>query len=306
MARVGVVWRNVPTQLRSALLIFKTSTSILQNSYTKYLHLTMAPSNSKKRKLDDGHAGKPKKIRKQQYYSSPSASPSENEDDFPAVNLADSDEDADTDVAFENLPCDLATSCTTSRRRCIFPISFRFRLRLEYLRLPTLQPQQNKTIQAAFQTQRPRRLRIFNVRHIRHKTVDPKRADPVLARSATAAEANASISNTKLETKARHKLRSEKKEALEKGRVKDVLGIESAVTQATLEEEKRLGKIAQRGVLKLFNAVRQAQVRGEEARKAASSIAGRGRREEKVGEMSKIGFLEMVAGGGKGKDIEEG
>lgn len=266
----------------------------------------MAPSNSKKRKLDDGHAGKPKKIRKQQYYSSPSASPSENEDDFPAVNLADSDEDADTDVAFETSP---ATS-----PRPVQQVE-------DDASSPSASDSDSDSNTSASQPSNSNKTKLSKQRSKRNdpaafassmsailgtKLSTQKRADPVLARSATAAEANASISNTKLETKARHKLRSEKKEALEKGRVKDVLGIESAVTQATLEEEKRLGKIAQRGVLKLFNAVRQAQVRGEEARKAASSIAGRGRREEKVGEMSKIGFLEMVAGGGKGKDIEEG
>ena len=64
------------------------------------------------------------------------------------------------------------------------------------------------------------------------------------------------------------------------------------------EQEKRLRKTAQRGVVKLFNAVRQAQVRGEEAARNAKGIAGRDRREEKVNEMSKEGFLELVAGGG--------
>lgn len=68
-----------------------------------------------------------------------------------------------------------------------------------------------------------------------------------------------------------------------------------------VEEEKRLRKTAQRGVVKLFNAVRQAQVRGEEARREAKGLVGRGRREEKVGEMSRKGFLELVAGGGAAK-----
>ena len=268
----------------------------------------MAPSNSKKRKLDDGHAAKPKKIRKQQYYSSPSASPSENEDEFPAVNLADSDEDADTDVASETSPATSPRPAQQVEHDASSPSA-------------SASDSDSDSNTSASQPSNPNETKLSKQRSKRNdptafassisailgsKLSTQKRADPVLARSATAAEANASILNTKLETKARHKLRSEKKEALEKGRVKDVLGIESGDTQATLEEEKRLRKIAQRGVLKLFNAVRQAQVRGEEARKAASGIAGRGRREEKVGEMSKIGFLEMVAGGGKGQDIEEG
>ena len=84
-------------------------------------------------------------------------------------------------------------------------------------------------------------------------------------------------------------------------------GVEGEVG-AMIEEEKRLRKTAQRGVVKLFNAVRQAQVRGEEARREAKVGGGsRGRKEEKVGEMSKKGFLEMVAGGGVEKRaIEEG
>jgi len=68
-----------------------------------------------------------------------------------------------------------------------------------------------------------------------------------------------------------------------------------------MEEEKMLRKVAQRGVVKLFNAVRQAQVRGEEAAKEAKGV-GRGRKEDRVGEMSKKGFLEMVAGGGVGSE----
>lgn len=85
-----------------------------------------------------------------------------------------------------------------------------------------------------------------------------------------------------------------------------------------VEQERRLKKTAQRGVVKLFNAVRMAQVRGEEARKEAvgKGIVGAKRKEEKVGEMSKKGFLELVAsgggGGGKakaakmsGKEVEE-
>ena len=79
-----------------------------------------------------------------------------------------------------------------------------------------------------------------------------------------------------------------------------LLGIES--TAETMELEKRLRKTAQRGVVKLFNAVRAAQIKGEEAAKEArkKGLVGYGRREEKVNEMSKKGFLELIAGGGGG------
>lgn len=142
-----------------------------------------------------------------------------------------------------------------------------------------------------------------------------KRADPVLARSAMAAQANAELAESKLEAKARQKLREDKKLALDKGRVMDVL-LGDAVGQdggevdgqAALikEQEKRLRKTAQRGVVKLFNAVRAAQIKGEEAARQGGAA---GRKKERVAEMSKKGFLELVAGGGEKKvkeaNIEE-
>lgn len=134
-----------------------------------------------------------------------------------------------------------------------------------------------------------------------------KRSDPVLSRSKSAQEASKSISESRLETKARHKLREEKRLLLDKGRIRDVLGLQSTdiSTAQIMEREKRLKKTAQRGVVKLFNAVRVAQVRGEEEMKRAKreGVVGMANREERVSEMSKKGFLELIAGGGKKKVI---
>ena len=58
--------------------------------------------------------------------------------------------------------------------------------------------------------------------------------------------------NERLEKKARAKLKADKKEELERGRIKDVLGLESGTAGQVAEEEKRLRKIAQRGVVKLL------------------------------------------------------
>ncbi|KAH9831099.1 Rrp15p [Teratosphaeria destructans] len=135
------------------------------------------------------------------------------------------------------------------------------------------------------------------------KLTSAKRADPVLSRSASAAEANRTLADEKLEQKARAQIRAEKRAALEKGRVKDVLGLqtEGANTGVILEEEKRLKKTAQRGVVKLFNAVRAAQVQAEEASRMARAegVVGIKQKEERVNEMSKQGFLDLISSGGR-------
>lgn len=145
----------------------------------------------------------------------------------------------------------------------------------------------------------------------------------MLARSASAQEASTTLANARLETKAKQKLRKEKKASLERGRVKDVLlgtdmpkagpggkhGIVSGEQEGgwggmtageMQEQERRLRKTAQKGVVKLFNAVRAAQVRGEEA--ARKARGGRTAREERIREMGKERFLELIAGGGEKRE----
>ena len=137
---------------------------------------------------------------------------------------------------------------------------------------------------------------------LRSKLTTSQRADPVLARNKEALKASKEITDARLEARAKSKLREEKKAALEKGRVKDVLGLQSTDTSTAgiMEEEKRLKKTAQRGVVKLFNAVRAAQIKGEEAAKDArkGGVVGINSRQERVNEMSKTGFLELIAAGG--------
>ena len=134
------------------------------------------------------------------------------------------------------------------------------------------------------------------------KLTSTKRADPVLSRSKAASEAQKKETDSKLEAAARAQLRAEKKQSLEKGRIRDVLGLESTNVDTGLvrEEERRLKKTAQRGVVKLFNAVRAAQVRAEEGMKQArqDGVVGIKQREERVQEMSKEGFLELISRGG--------
>ncbi|KAL2754800.1 hypothetical protein ACRALDRAFT_2020198 [Sodiomyces alcalophilus JCM 7366] len=141
------------------------------------------------------------------------------------------------------------------------------------------------------------------------KLTTSRRVDPVLSRSAAAHQAAQAAADSALELKARRLLRLQKKEAQEKGRVRDVLvatnregvpGAGPSTTGEVLEAERRLRKVAQRGVVKLFNAVRAAQVKAAEAEKAArrDGVVGMGRKETRVNEMSKKGFLDLIASGG--------
>ena len=77
-------------------------------------------------------------------------------------------------------------------------------------------------------------------------------------------------------------------------------------TEATTAKEKELRRTAQKGVIKLFNAVRAAQVKGEAAERETreKGVVGLAKREEKVKEMSKQGFLDMISGGAKTKKEE--
>ncbi|CAZ86333.1 unnamed protein product [Tuber melanosporum] len=125
------------------------------------------------------------------------------------------------------------------------------------------------------------------------------RKDPVLVRAKHSA---AEVDESKIEAKARRVLREEKRKGLEKGRVKEVVpkGDDEAAGKA-LELEKKLRKTAQRGVVKLFNAVRAAQIKGEEGSRVVKrkGVVGIAKREEKVTEMSKQGFLSLIQSGGK-------
>lgn len=135
------------------------------------------------------------------------------------------------------------------------------------------------------------------------KLTTSKRSEPILSRSKDAQQANKELADIKLTEKARRQVVAERKAAKEKGRVKDVLGLNdtSVSTADTTAKEKELRRTAQKGVIKLFNAVRAAQVKGEQAERdaKASNLVGMDKREDKVKEMSKQGFLDMITGGSK-------
>ncbi|KAL2062685.1 hypothetical protein VTL71DRAFT_5757 [Oculimacula yallundae] len=289
----------------------------------------MAGNVSKKRKVEEGMKGKvsrpKKKFKKQTDYDNQSSSEDEPAEaqDFPAVNLQDSDEEGldttDLITADDSEPelgddepeivdgeeevTDESNSDSESGSGSDD----------EKDDNPNLIRKRKRNDPEAFATSMSKILG--------SKLSTSKRSDPVLSRSVDAIQASKEITDLALEKAARHKMRVEKREALDKGRVKDVLGASTAFdaangvadgpsVQETMELEKRLRKTAQRGVVKLFNAVRAAQVKGEEAARDARTkgLVGHGRREEKVNEMSKKGFLDLIAGGGgnlKAGAIEE-
>merc|ERR1712225_72761 len=284
------------------------------------IHNYNGRTNLKKRKVEEGMKGKvsrpKKKFKKQTDYDNQSSSEDEPTEarDFPAVNLQDSDEEGldTTDlITAEESETELlddepiiaddeeeeVTDASNSDSESGSDD--------EENDNPNLIRKRKRNDPEAFATSMSKILG--------SKLSTSKRSDPVLSRSVDAIQASKEITDLALEKAARHKLRVEKREAMDKGRVKDVLGASTAFdaangvadgpsVQETMELEKRLRKTAQRGVVKLFNAVRAAQVKGEEAARDARTkgLVGHGRREEKVTEMSKKGFLDLIAGGGGG------
>ena len=134
------------------------------------------------------------------------------------------------------------------------------------------------------------------------KLTSQKRSEPILSRSKSAQDTNRSLSDHKLTQKAHRQVLADKKAAQEKDRIKDVLGLgNSEVSTAEVTaKEKQLRRTAQKGVIKLFNAVRAAQVKGEQAEREArmKGVVGMSKREENVKEMSKQGFLEQITNSG--------
>jgi fusion and transport protein UGO1 len=86
-------------------------------------------------------------------------------------------------------------------------------------------------------------------------------------------------------------LAAQRKALRELGHIEDL----STRNAKDLEYERSLKKTAQRGVVKLFNAVRASQIKAEEALSQGKGIS-RTEREEKVKEMSREGFLNLIKG----------
>ncbi|KAI9308864.1 Rrp15p-domain-containing protein [Cunninghamella echinulata] len=115
------------------------------------------------------------------------------------------------------------------------------------------------------------------------------RKQPILARSKGVER---KIEDEKLEYKAKKMLSAEKKKIKNQGRI--------IPDYTTFEYEKRLRKVATRGVVKLFNAIRTQQKVTEVAVQEATATRGTQLAKEKaknVSTMSKSSFLDLLKSG---------
>lgn len=122
------------------------------------------------------------------------------------------------------------------------------------------------------------------------------RKDPILARNKRTLK---KLESDKLEAKAKRMMRAEKKEGLDRQRIKNLLpsADEPAKVREAIDKERRLKKTAQKGVVKLFNAVLATQVKTNQ--EIGQEKVGLSMKEELVNEISKAKFLDLVKAAGQ-------
>ncbi|CAH02408.1 rRNA-processing protein RRP15 [Kluyveromyces lactis] len=123
------------------------------------------------------------------------------------------------------------------------------------------------------------------------------RKDPIMARNKKVLKQNEA---DKLEQKAKRAILTEKKQLLNKTRKKDIIPVVAADANSDeireiLEKERKLRKIAQKGVVKLFNAILSTQVKTEkEINDSLGGVKNRSERKELITEVSKEKFFDLV------------
>lgn len=136
------------------------------------------------------------------------------------------------------------------------------------------------------------------------------RKNPILARSLESKKLDELADDERLELKVRKQMTAEKKAKLDKNHNSVVVGEGDAAAEI-IERERNMRKVAQRGVVRLFNAIRSAQlaaqdpeeVGGERDARTGLKVrqgAGVKKREVKAQEMSKTSFLDLIKAGGRG------
>lgn len=122
------------------------------------------------------------------------------------------------------------------------------------------------------------------------------RKDPILVRSKRELK---KFDDEKLEQKAKRLLLNEKKKKLTANRNKELLPTDDRTARQVLDHEKKLKKTAQRGVIKLFNAILMTQSSTENDINREKGILGQSKKKELVNEISKEKFLDLVQKAGK-------
>lgn len=122
------------------------------------------------------------------------------------------------------------------------------------------------------------------------------RKDPILARNKRTMK---KLESDRLEAKAKRLMSAEKKEGFDRQRIKRLLpsADEPEKVREVIDKERRLKKTAQKGVVKLFNAVLATQVKTNQ--EVGLEKVGQTKKEELVGEISKARFLDLVKAAGQ-------
>lgn len=122
------------------------------------------------------------------------------------------------------------------------------------------------------------------------------RNDPILARNKSHLK---KLESDKLESKAKRLILAEKKEMHDKQRVRNLLpnADEPEKVRQALERERAMKKVAQKGVVKLFNVVLATQVKTNQ--EISREHVGQTKKEELMTEISKNKFLDLVKAAGQ-------
>lgn len=119
------------------------------------------------------------------------------------------------------------------------------------------------------------------------------RKDPILARNKATQK---KLTSEKLEAKARRLIRAEKKEEQDRHRIKNLLPQDPSKVRAALDFERGMKKVAQKGVVRLFNAVLATQV------STSNDLAAEGvsaKHSDIANEITKLTFLDLVKAAGQ-------
>ncbi|EMR10241.1 hypothetical protein PNEG_01511 [Pneumocystis murina B123] len=119
--------------------------------------------------------------------------------------------------------------------------------------------------------------------------------DPIL--SCCIMDISKKIQDKNIENKAKVLISMQKKEEQEKGRIKNIIPSNNdKEVSRILNYEKFLRKTAQKAVINLFNAIRAAQVKAEEASKdlKEKGVTNTIKREKEVAKMSKENFFNFI------------